>query len=103
VAIAHKIRAFLFARATAALLKPCRSISACSHRLNESVLPWQFFKTARALQLIVLVGFEVERAAEVITQYEPSSLSIGLGKKNQSISDGHHDNNKYFEVIIISL
>jgi len=51
---------------------------------------------SKKLHLIVLAGFEVERAKEVITQYEPSSLSIGLGHKNQSVSEAHHEKNKLF-------
>lgn len=51
---------------------------------------------SKKLHLIVLAGFEVERAAEVIVRYEPASISIGLGHKEQSISEGHHEKNKYF-------
>lgn len=51
---------------------------------------------SKKLHLIVLAGFEVERASEVIIQYEPASLSIGLGKREQSISTAHHEKNKYF-------
>jgi hypothetical protein len=43
-----------------------------------------------------MAGFEVERAAEVINQYEPSSLSIGKGGRDQSVSILHHEQNKYF-------
>ena len=51
---------------------------------------------SRKLHLIILTGFEVERASEVILRYEPASLSIGLGAKEQSISDSHHSKNKEF-------
>lgn len=51
---------------------------------------------SKKLHLIVLAGFEVERAKEVIDQYEPSSLSIGLGHKEQSVSIAHHEKNKLF-------
>ncbi|MDA8152972.1 MAG: hypothetical protein M0003_09725 [Acidithiobacillus sp.] len=51
---------------------------------------------SRKLHLVVLAGFEVERASEVILSYEPASLSIGLGKREQSVSDAHHDKNKIF-------
>ena len=42
------IRAFLFAKATAALLKPRRSTQRWSHRLKGSLLSPQYFSTARA-------------------------------------------------------
>lgn len=51
---------------------------------------------SKKLHLILLAGFEVERAAEVILQYEPASLSIGLGKKELSVSTEHHEKNKIF-------
>ena len=51
---------------------------------------------SKKLHLIILTGFEVERASEVILRYEPASLSIGLGAKGQSISDSHHSKNKEF-------
>lgn len=51
---------------------------------------------SRKLHLIILTGFEVERASEVILRYEPSSMSIGLGAKGQSISDLHHSKNREF-------
>jgi hypothetical protein len=51
---------------------------------------------SRRLHLTILTGFEVERAAEVILRYEPSSLSIGLGAKGQSVSEAHHNKNQEF-------
>lgn len=51
---------------------------------------------SRKLHLIILTGFEVERASEVILRYRPASMSIGLGAKEQSISDSHHSKNKEF-------
>jgi len=51
---------------------------------------------SRKLHLILLAGFEVERAAEVILRYEPTSLSIGKGARTQSISEKHHQDNKLF-------
>lgn len=51
---------------------------------------------SKKLHLIVLTGFEVERASEVISRYEPASISIGLGAKMQSISEIHHSKNKEF-------
>lgn len=51
---------------------------------------------SRKLHLLILTGFEVERATEVILRYEPASISIGMGAKGQSISDSHHSKNKEF-------
>lgn len=51
---------------------------------------------SRKLHLIILAGFEVERASEVILRYEPASISIGLGSKEHSISASHHSKNKEF-------
>jgi hypothetical protein len=51
---------------------------------------------SKKLHLIILTGFEVERASEVILRYEPASMSIGLGAKGQSISDTHYSKNKEF-------
>lgn len=51
---------------------------------------------SRKLHLIILAGFEVERASEVILRYEPASMSIGVGAKGQSISDSHQSRNKEF-------
>lgn len=53
-------------------------------------------RPSRKLHLIMLAGFEVGRAAEIIMQYEPASLSIGLGKKEMSVSAAHHENNRVF-------
>ncbi len=51
---------------------------------------------SKRLHLIVFAGFEVERASEVILRYEPASLSIGLGKREQSVTEAHHSKNKLF-------
>lgn len=51
---------------------------------------------SRKLHLIILTGFEIERASEVILRYEPTSMSIGMGAKGQSISESHHSKNKEF-------
>jgi hypothetical protein len=48
------------------------------------------------MHLIMMIGFEVERASEVIKRYEPNSLSIGLGLKEESVSATHYENNKMF-------
>jgi hypothetical protein len=54
------------------------------------------FLPSRKLHLIVLVGFEYERARAVIEQFEPSSLTLGIGKKGESVADHHFENNRRF-------
>ena len=46
--------------------------------------------------LIVLSGFEYERAKEIIDTLEPDHLSIGYGGKDNSISDVLHEKNVEF-------
>jgi len=48
------------------------------------------------IHLIVLVGFEMERAERIIGAYEPSLLSLGYGSPLQSISFPLHNLNKRF-------
>ena len=43
--------------------------------------------------LIVLLGFESERAMKLIDAYEPSITSVGLGEVKSSISQQHHEVN----------
>jgi hypothetical protein len=50
----------------------------------------------RKIHLIVLVGYEMERAERIIAQYEPSLLSLGYGSPLESISPPLHDLNKKF-------
>jgi hypothetical protein len=51
---------------------------------------------SKRLHLIVLVGFEHERAKAVIEKFEPSVLTLGMGEKGQSISDEHYQTNSGF-------
>jgi len=46
--------------------------------------------------LIVLVGFETERAERIIAAYEPNELSLGYGSLLESISPPLHDLNRKF-------
>jgi hypothetical protein len=48
------------------------------------------------IHLIVLVGFETERAERIIAAYEPSELSLGYGSPIESISLPLHELNKRF-------
>lgn len=51
---------------------------------------------SRPLHLVIPMGFEVERAFEVISAYEPAVLSLGMGRREASISDAHFESNKRF-------
>ena len=42
------------------------------------------------LHLTLTIGFEVERALETISRYEPAAISIGTGKLTESISPELH-------------
>lgn len=55
---------------------------------------------SKKLHLILLAGFEHERAKAVIERFEPNILSIGIGKRDQSMSDKHHvTNTRFFQEI----
>lgn len=51
---------------------------------------------SRRLHLVLLVGFEHERAKAVIEAFEPSVLTLGLGQRDQSISPSHYESNCLF-------
>lgn len=51
---------------------------------------------SKPLHLVIPMGFEVERAFEVISAYEPAALSLGLGRREASISDAHFESNSRF-------
>lgn len=51
---------------------------------------------SKKLHLVITVGFEVERAMEVIATYEPAALSLGVGRREESVSLDHHDANLNF-------
>ncbi|TCB78433.1 hypothetical protein [Acinetobacter sp. ANC 4173] len=42
---------------------------------------------SKKLHLIILLGFELERAESVIKSFEPARLTLGIGKKDQSVSN----------------
>jgi hypothetical protein len=48
------------------------------------------------VHLIVLVGYEMERAERIIGAYEPTILSLGYGSPLESISPPLHELNKKF-------
>jgi len=51
---------------------------------------------SRRLHLILMVGFEDERAKEVIRYFEPSKLTIGYGSEDGSVQESHYKKNKEF-------
>jgi hypothetical protein len=66
-------------------------------RQARSVLgyPGQFAPSKR-LHLMILAGFESERAQTLIELMEPARLSLGIGSINNSISPAHHSRNEHF-------
>ncbi len=51
---------------------------------------------SRKSHLILLVGFEYERAQQIILEYEPAVISLGLGAETKSYSTQHHQTNRIF-------
>ena len=51
---------------------------------------------SRPLHLVIPMGFEVERAIEVISAYEPAVLSLGVGRREASVSEAHFELNSRF-------
>lgn len=50
----------------------------------------------KKLHLMLLVGFESERAQALIEKMEPAKLTLGIGRREQSVSDAHYAQNKIF-------
>jgi hypothetical protein len=48
----------------------------------------------RKLHLVILTGFEGERAERFIEEYEPNRISLGVGDPAHSISSDHYSVNK---------
>jgi len=53
-------------------------------------------RPSRRLHLVLLVGFEHERARAVIEAFEPSVLTLGVGMQSQSVSERHFQTNRRF-------
>jgi hypothetical protein len=51
---------------------------------------------SRPLHLVIPLGFEVDRAVEVIQAYEPKVLSLGKGRVDDSFSELHFSTNEMF-------
>lgn len=56
---------------------------------------------SKKLHLIILTGFESERAERLIEAYEPALVSIGVGERLASISEDHHELNSIFHQRVI--
>lgn len=50
-------------------------------------------KPSRPTCLIMLMGFEVERARSIIENYEPAKVIVGRGSQSESINQGLFDRN----------
>ena len=57
---------------------------------------------SKRLHLIVLVGFESERAENLIEAYEPAAISLGLGDEAASVSRNHYATNADFHQKVLS-
>jgi len=53
-------------------------------------------RPSRKCHLIVLTGYEVERAGMLIDAYEPAVVSLGLGGKKESVSEELYERNIQF-------
>lgn len=51
-------------------------------------------RPSRPYHLIILMGFEVERASSLINIYEPTKISIGYAKRSDSITEENYLINK---------
>jgi hypothetical protein len=55
---------------------------------------------SRKCHLIVLVGYEAERVRELVENYEPSILSLGMGDEDSSLSIEHHRLNRLVHTVL---
>ncbi len=60
-------------------------------------------KPAIPLHLVIMLGFEYERAQQAIDSYEPDYISIGYGSQAESISLDSHKLNIEFKKKLISI
>jgi hypothetical protein len=51
-------------------------------------------RPSRSTRLVVLLGFEVNRARSIIEAYEPKQIVLGMGYKAESINDALYARNK---------
>jgi hypothetical protein len=57
---------------------------------------------ARKNHLIVLVGYEHERASRLIESFEPNRLSLGHGRAGSVTSPSHYEANRYFHRLVLN-
>jgi len=50
----------------------------------------------KQMHLIIIVGYEYDRALSIISEMEPNSLSLGFGKSDSYTTEVHGSNNKYY-------
>lgn len=59
------------------------------------------FSLKKPVHLVLLTGFELDRAIATIEEYEPSIISIGVGDQKESINPKLYDRNvKYFHDLV---
>ncbi len=61
------------------------------------------FEPTVPLHLIVMLGFEYERAQQIIDAFEPDQISIGYGGSTESVSTRLYDLNVQFKDKLISI
>lgn len=54
------------------------------------------FLPAQKTHLILIVGYEVERATKIINTIEPSSLSLGYGRSGNATTDKDQEANEHY-------
>lgn len=57
-------------------------------------------KPSRQTHLIVIVGYEYERAVRIIESLEPDSLSLGYGLASDATTDKNHGANEQFAKLV---
>ena len=55
---------------------------------------------SRKTHLIVIVGYEHERAAKLIAMLEPNSISLGFGKSGNATTDKNKDANEHYHRLV---
>jgi len=61
------------------------------------------FSPKKPLHLMIMAGFELERALLTIDEYEPAFITIGLGSKDESIRPEFYKKNKIFVDDLVSI
>jgi hypothetical protein len=56
----------------------------------------------KPLHIVVMTGFEFERAKFIIDEYEPDLISIGIGDRKESIKSEFYERNKRFVTELVT-